>query len=276
MSESEFDMITHFGAVDELVQLIYQGANKFVLVSAVESVYWTLHLGLTGPEGRWWKGKWAERDIFKFLGNSSAPHKLIETFSERLADNIEKGELFIGNWSSERGAEITLTLNPSARSPVHIPLEELDPVVAASYASKILSEIASQAQKTRNCRLYPLAAPATLPPPLSHQTTQQALPSSSRDEVVGKHAAKKAVRYESTVSGLEADANAKIKDLEAELARANQEVKDMKRKADASNPDSLLASRAKTIAPAVKPVKGASLANPNKKARRFAAMEFED
>lgn len=64
--ESEFDMVSHFGAVDELIQLIYQGANKFVLISAVDSVGWTLHLGLTGA-GRWWKGKWTEKDIFKFL-----------------------------------------------------------------------------------------------------------------------------------------------------------------------------------------------------------------
>ena len=67
MADSEFDMISHFGAVDELIQLIYQGTNKFVLISAVNNVYWTLHLGLTGNEGRWWKGRWSEKDIFRFL-----------------------------------------------------------------------------------------------------------------------------------------------------------------------------------------------------------------
>ena len=56
-SDSEFDMVSHFGAVDELIQLIYQGSNKFVLISAVDNVHWTLHLGLTGV-GRWWKGQW--------------------------------------------------------------------------------------------------------------------------------------------------------------------------------------------------------------------------
>jgi hypothetical protein len=67
MAESEFDMISHFGAVDELIQLIYQGTNKFVLISCVNNVDWTLHLGLTGIEGRWWKGSWSEKDILRFL-----------------------------------------------------------------------------------------------------------------------------------------------------------------------------------------------------------------
>lgn len=65
-SDSEFDMVSHFGAVDELIQLIYQGSDKFVLISAVNNVHWTLHLGLAGV-GRWWKGQWTEKDIFKFL-----------------------------------------------------------------------------------------------------------------------------------------------------------------------------------------------------------------
>lgn len=66
MADSHFDMLEHFGALDELIQLIYQGTNKFVLLSAVDSSRWTVHLGLTGSE-RWWRGVWSERDVFKFL-----------------------------------------------------------------------------------------------------------------------------------------------------------------------------------------------------------------
>lgn len=130
MADSDFDMIAHFGAVDELIQLIYQGSNKFVLLSAVCSVHWSVHLGLTGS-GRWWNGQWSERDIFKFLvghthatlhdkranriqGTSTASTKLVESFAERLADNIVKGELFIGNWSAEEGSEITVSLAHAA------------------------------------------------------------------------------------------------------------------------------------------------------------------
>ncbi|KAI0686854.1 hypothetical protein BC835DRAFT_432649 [Cytidiella melzeri] len=288
MADSEFDMISHFGAVDELIQLIYQGTNKFVLISAVDGAHWTLHLGLTGAEGRWWKGNWTEKDIFRFLGNTSASNKLVETFSERLADNIVKGELFIGNWSTESGAEITLTLNPSAKSPVHIPLGQLDPIEAAAYASKILAEIANQAQKSRSCHLYPSGNLATpyheplnprrawrTPVALTPALTTSTASSSKREASLG-HTEKtaKSSRHAATLAEVEADEQ--IKELKAELARAHQEVKDAKRKVETAQPDNLLASRAKTAVPAARPVKGASLANPNKKARRYQAMEFED
>lgn len=34
-----------------------------------------------------------------------------------------------------------MTLNPSAKSPVHIPLEELEPKDAAAYAAKMFAEV---------------------------------------------------------------------------------------------------------------------------------------
>ncbi len=70
MPVSDFDFISDFSALDELIQLIYQGSYKFVLISSVDSVSWTIHLGLTGSEGRWWKGKWTEKDIDKFIVSS--------------------------------------------------------------------------------------------------------------------------------------------------------------------------------------------------------------
>jgi len=260
--------------LDELIQLIYQGPNKFVLLSAVDSVHWTVHLGLTGLEGRWWKGTWSEKDIFKFLGNSSVSNKLVETFADRLADNIVRGELFIGNWSLEEDAEITLTLNPSAKSPVHISLNQLDPVEAAAYACTIFAEIAGQAQKTRRCHLYQSATqtPNSQPqsPSTTHQSAHHPIPSSSK--LPPSTSKPKARKHIHEPSAHEREADEKIKELQAELAHAQQEAK---RKA-ADQPENYLASRAKGAAPAMKPAKGASLANPNKKARRYQAMEFED
>lgn len=67
MSTSEQDILSHFASLDELIQLIYQGAHKFVVISSVGELSWDVHLGLTGPNGRWWKGKWTERDIQQFV-----------------------------------------------------------------------------------------------------------------------------------------------------------------------------------------------------------------
>ena len=56
-------MDLYFSALDELIQIIYQGSAKFVLMSRVDYTSWTVHLGLSGPEGRWWRGKWTDEDI---------------------------------------------------------------------------------------------------------------------------------------------------------------------------------------------------------------------
>lgn len=58
-------VLAHFGVLDELIQIIYQGFERFVLLSKIddETESWTVHLGLQGPEGRWWRGRWLEKDI---------------------------------------------------------------------------------------------------------------------------------------------------------------------------------------------------------------------
>ena len=56
-------MDLYFSALDELVQIVYQGSAKFVLMSRVDYTSWTVHLGLSGPEGRWWRGGWTDGDV---------------------------------------------------------------------------------------------------------------------------------------------------------------------------------------------------------------------
>jgi len=56
-------MDLYFSALDEMIQIVYQGSAKFVLMSRVDYISWTVHLGLSGPEGRWWRGKWTDEDV---------------------------------------------------------------------------------------------------------------------------------------------------------------------------------------------------------------------
>ena len=67
MDSDEETFGTQFASLDELIQLIYQGAHKFVVVSAVNHTGWTVHLGLTGSSGRWWEGRWTEKDFNDFV-----------------------------------------------------------------------------------------------------------------------------------------------------------------------------------------------------------------
>ena len=57
------DMSLDFAALDELIQIIYQGMHKFIVISNVTTTAWTVHLALTDSEGRWWSGKWTEKEV---------------------------------------------------------------------------------------------------------------------------------------------------------------------------------------------------------------------
>lgn len=60
------DVLANFTCLDELIQVIYQGVHRFVVLSTVTD-QWTIHLGLSGPEGRWWRGTWAKTDILEIV-----------------------------------------------------------------------------------------------------------------------------------------------------------------------------------------------------------------
>lgn len=60
------DVLANFTCLDELTQVIYQSVHRFVALSSVSDT-WTVHLGLVGPEGRWWRGSWSTSDILKIV-----------------------------------------------------------------------------------------------------------------------------------------------------------------------------------------------------------------
>jgi len=60
------DVLANFGCLDELAQVVYQSVHRFVVLSSVSDT-WTIHLGLAGPEGRWWRGSLGEVDILRIV-----------------------------------------------------------------------------------------------------------------------------------------------------------------------------------------------------------------
>lgn len=146
---------------------------------------------------------------------------------------------------------------------------------ALEYSTKVFAEIALQAQ-SRKSRLHPSSyeipppqAATTVPSPtrhLAHKGKRKAEEAGSSSEV--KHSKLKKPSEE------ELRAQEKIKELEAELAQQRRKAQESEKVA--KNASENLQSKAKSAAPAVRPVKGASLANPNKKARKYQALEFED
>ncbi len=55
-----------FAPLDEIIQVIYQGVHRFVILSNVNfgpiEPGWDVHVGLADT-GRWWKGRWMEKDV---------------------------------------------------------------------------------------------------------------------------------------------------------------------------------------------------------------------
>lgn len=68
------DVLSHFGTLDELIQIIYEGIERFVLLSSIDDISqeWIVHLGLQGPEGRWWRGSWSDKDILRLTVSSTS------------------------------------------------------------------------------------------------------------------------------------------------------------------------------------------------------------
>ncbi|KAI0930650.1 hypothetical protein AcW1_003618 [Taiwanofungus camphoratus] len=282
---SDSDVLSYLLPLDELIQVIYQGSSRFVVISGVEDTSWTVHVGLSGSDGRWWRGRWTEKDILKAVG-SKASSKMLETFVDRLADTFVQGELFIDNWSLAKGVKINLTLSPDALTPLCVPLTELSSHEASSFATKIFTDIAVQAQ-SRKCRLYPSP----------HDTkTASVLPQS-------KTIATRFTAGPSEASVYERKAEDEIRKLKSELAKARSQQNvventldtskgDRKRKpeeeadstsfvykktqlARAPTDSSKLLPQRNGGPSAVVAPKGASLANPLRKARKYQVLEFE-
>ncbi|EED83031.1 predicted protein [Postia placenta Mad-698-R] len=262
---SDSDLVTQLLPLDELIQVVYQGSSRFVVLSSVESD-WTVHVGLSGPDGRWWRGAWGSKHIRGAVG-LKASSDAIEAYADRLADAFAKGEMCIGNWSSQKGAKVNLVLGTNTDAPAHVVLVELPAEEAAAFATKVFTNGQPPA---------PVAVRSRSRDPPSKPSTSEA----------------------------ERKAEAEITALQTELAKAKSAPSGAgtsssrttgKRRADAdadgatsrtaktsrpltkapSNDASKLRSIAKSgRGPVAAAARGASLANPTKKARKYQALEF--
>jgi hypothetical protein len=73
--------LEHFSCLDELIQVLYQGVDKFVVLSSADDEAWTVSIGLEGPEGRWWQGKWEEDTVLNTLVSHLSARCLLINFS---------------------------------------------------------------------------------------------------------------------------------------------------------------------------------------------------
>lgn len=174
-----------------------------------------------------------------------------------------------------------------------MPLTEIAPEEAASFAAKVFTQIALQAQ-SRQCRLYP----SSYEPPATSTKTARSTPPSSRPSASSSKAgameeiehpkAAEAPRSRRTDQaetdsrkpdtgfnhkrGHSPEAQREIRKLKAQLScTETQLLESGQPKPDTSKLQSIAKS---SRAPAGQPRIGASLANPTKKRRKYQALEF--
>ncbi|KAJ8521187.1 hypothetical protein ONZ45_g2092 [Pleurotus djamor] len=262
------DFLSSFGSLDELVQIIYQGAYRFVVLSSVDESKWSIHLGLSGSEGRWWRGSWTQDDVHNLVGPNPSSI-LLDTFAEKLADSLTGGDLSITDWSADRNAEIKLTFGPTSKRPLHVPLVELTSEEAASHATDVFLEIALQA-KTRNFRLHPPAYAATstrsFSPPRNPNANSNAEPRNDHAQSPPRK------RIDPPKPSPVSNADGPTRPFPS---TSSSSLKPEPRQTVPSNPIKKATPSTSQSKPAPpKRNKGASLANPSKKARKYQALEF--
>ncbi|KAF7315247.1 hypothetical protein MIND_00039100 [Mycena indigotica] len=238
------NVMEHFGPLDELIQVIYQGLEKYVLLSDVTTSKWQIHLGLTGANARWWQGSWTSDDVLGVVGHSASA-TLLSTYAGNLAENIVQGELHV-----DEAQPYKLVLNPTGKKPIQVTLKEMSAGEALEYTTEAFANIALQAQ-SRQSRLNPSAVAFPTPGPavasIPPNVKTEKKPSLDVPEPPVAPKQRKPAPVEAPQS--------------PQKKRVSEDVAPR-------------ASSSKAAAVRSAP-KGASLANPNKKARKFQAIEFE-
>ncbi|KAJ3824625.1 hypothetical protein F5880DRAFT_1479843 [Lentinula raphanica] len=155
--------------------------------------------------------------------------------SERLLEFIVQGELFLSGWTKE-STTFKLILGPSSEKPTHVQLSEISTDEAASYATEVFCSIAREAQ-SRRCQLH---GSSSYPVGISTTYLDERRKLSLQIQILVRPTSISIVLL----------------------------------------PYSLLVgdstySETTTAKIAPKPMKGASLANPTKKARKYQAVQFD-
>jgi len=250
-----------FSPLDEIVQVVYQSVHRFVVLSNVNfgpiDPGWEVHVGIADM-GRWWKGRWVEKDVEQIAGTTTSS-TLLEAFAEKLVGTFINGELFVADWDPENGTEMKIVFGSSAKRPLSMTLREMDAKEASIFTINTLFSIALAAQ-SRKCQLHPSGASA-LPSytlPVAGSSNNNRGPPSPLAPSAMHHAEKP---REKTTSLTTKEAEDEIKALRAQLADAQRGEG-----ATSSIPDKEFKPAAATAKTTI----------PRKKARRFKEMQFAD
>ncbi|KIY71112.1 hypothetical protein CYLTODRAFT_487482 [Cylindrobasidium torrendii FP15055 ss-10] len=234
--------ISVFSSLDKLIQVVYQQVYRFVIISEiVDDCRWTVYVGET-DDGRWWKASWEQDDVERV---ARVTHLSDTRLAENLAECITKGEMCMENFEIDDEGDASLHFGKAngSKERITMRLKGLSPTEAMQYTTRTLVDIGLNAQR-RRCQLFPSesSAPDLDLPPLPTPKPQ-------------------------------ASSEARVKPTPPPQsqppAKKRKEVPP-----PAAGPSKVSTTKPASSTKAPQRLKGSSLANPAKKARKYQALEF--
>ncbi|KAN0106992.1 hypothetical protein V8E52_010594 [Russula decolorans] len=282
--------------------------GKYMMLTSLKPDAWLVHVGR--PDGRWWKGAWRVSDMEK-LASGDMSSARVGAFAQRVARTIVQREVAVAHEGVD-SQNMKLVLGTQTKKPIRIALSELDKESAARFAFEYFARIAEDA-RAHGCRIlhedagdtdvdtdplpskrrrtHSTIAPSRAISTLSqHSHKHKNSPSIHDDddaELPGTSQAKGTHRSHGKSTGkrnppppeqASETTAAEVRVLKAELAKARADATAAVALAAEREPFGLGGSvdrlRSRAAVPVMTRRPGASLANPNKAARRVTAVEF--
>ncbi|KAF9512159.1 hypothetical protein BS47DRAFT_1097858 [Hydnum rufescens UP504] len=127
-----------------LIQVIYQGDSRFILVSREDLIGWTLDLGLVGSARRkWWRSVKQLDEVKELI--------------DYIISGIAGGQLYIKGWKGDEIEELELAIYPASDNPLSFSLNAYTTGESEKLAEEILFEIGSQLRH-HGSRFIPLTS----------------------------------------------------------------------------------------------------------------------
>ncbi|KAI0279532.1 hypothetical protein BGY98DRAFT_1186011 [Russula aff. rugulosa BPL654] len=285
----------------------HEDEENYILLTSLKPDAWLVHVGR--PDGRWWKGAWRVSDMEK-LASGDMSSARIGAFAQRIARTIVQLEVAVAHEGVDF-QNMKLVLGTQTKKPIRIALNELDKKSAARFAFEYFARIAEDA-RAHGCRILhqdagdtdidndslpskrrrtqsTIASSRAISTSSQHSHKHRKSPSIHNDdaELPSTSQTKSTQRAHGKSTGkrnpppaeqASESTSAEVRVLKAELAKARADAAAAVALAAEREPTGLGGSvdrlRSRADVPVMTRRPGASLANPNKAARRVTAVEF--
>ncbi|TFL04798.1 hypothetical protein BDV98DRAFT_654271 [Pterulicium gracile] len=287
-------MFSSFFPLDELFQIIYQGFYKFVLSTKTKHDAWAVHVAMIDDDATiFWYGSWDADTVAKQTGQDQPSSDLLDALVRTLEQAIVSGELAVNSDSQfldKDEKHIRLVLGASSPNAPQMTLTRMAASDALTFAGEMMINLAMQAQSKRftpqSSETYlrdsaaPLKRSTVGASGSSHRSSRDGSKSTvdtkeeqprTKKVSASSTSSHRSLEKGKTKSSTVPESPTKAKSSSSSRQVQKQESSARKRSPSSSPPPTKVSKKPKAIAA---PPKGASLANPSQRARKYKPLEF--